>query len=368
MTDQTYSVGTWQLNELYSSFDDSSIDSSLEDLEASLNEFEAYRDQLEKDLDTETFQQILKDYEAMDRLESRLSGYAMLRFSEDTQNQRAQTFQAKIQQRSAEIRNRTLFFRLWWKGLEEERAQKLLETAGDYRYWLEALRLQSPYTLSESEEKIINIKDVNGASALMTLYSSITNRYSFELEVKGEKLELTRGELAKYVWGSDPALRKAAYEELHGVYGEDSPILGQIYQFRVRDWHSEHVELRGYSSPIAVRNLSNDIPDEVVDTLLEVSRQNASLFQDFFKLKADWLGMDRLRRYDLYAPVAEADKDYEYDEAVQLVLDSYGRFDPEVAELAGRVLAEGHVDSEVRKGKRSGAFCATISPDLTPYI
>ncbi len=368
MTEQTYSLGSWQLNALYSSFEAPEVEESFAQLEQQISAFEEYRQTLEGEVDEETFRQILDDYDQLNRLESKLGGYAGLRFSEDTQNQRAQTFRAKIQQKSAELNNRSLFFRLWWKGLDEDRAQELLEAAGDYRYWLEALRLQSPYTLSEPEEKIINIKDVNGASALMTLYSSITNRYTFELEVEGETLELTRGELSRYVWGTDPALRKAAYEEMNRVFGEDASILGQIYQFRARDWHSEHVQLRGYDSPIAVRNLSNDIPDEVVDTLLDVSRQNAGLFQDFFKLKAEWLGVDRLRRYDIYAPVAEADKEYSYPEAIDLVLSSYRQFEPEVANLAERIFNEGHIDSEVRKGKRSGAFCMTVNPDITPYI
>ena len=29
---------------------------------------------------------------------------------------------------------------------------------------------------------------------------------------------------------------------------------------------------------------------------------------------------------------------------------------------------EDHLDSEVRKGKTGGAFCASILPDMTPYV
>jgi oligoendopeptidase F len=126
--------------------------------------------------------------------------------------------------------------------------------------------------------------------------------------------------------------------------------------------------LRGYDSPIAVRNLANDIPDEVVDLLLDVSRANATVFQRYFRLKARWLGVDKLRRYDIYAPVVKSEKRYEFPDAVRLVLNSFRRFDPKVAELAERVFAEHHLDSEVRKGKSGGAFCATVGPDLTPWI
>jgi oligoendopeptidase F len=106
----------------------------------------------------------------------------------------------------------------------------------------------------------------------------------------------------------------------------------------------------------------------VVDLLLDTCRRNAPLFQRYFHLKARWLGLEQLRRYDLYAPVVKVDKRYAYDEAVELVLSSYRRFDERVATLAERVFADGHIDSEVRKGKRGGAFCATVTPDFTPWV
>jgi oligoendopeptidase F len=99
-----------------------------------------------------------------------------------------------------------------------------------------------------------------------------------------------------------------------------------------------------------------------------VCQRNAPLFQDFFRLKAQWLEIDRLRRYDIYAPVAKSDKTYIFQTAVDLVLESFHRFDPQVAGLAQRVLEENHLDSEVRKGKRSGAFCWTAVPDITPWV
>jgi oligoendopeptidase F len=174
--------------------------------------------------------------------------------------------------------------------------------------------------------------------------------------------------LQVYFRNPRPEIRAAAYQELYRVYAQDAPILSQVYQYRMRDWRSENVGLRGFASPIAVRNLSNNIPDEVVDTLLEVCRNNAGIFQRYFELKAQTIGTDRLRRYDIYAPVAGTEKTYPYAEAVGLVLDSFQRFEPRVAALAGQVFDEHHIDSEIRHGKLSGAFCATVSPDYTPWL
>jgi oligoendopeptidase F len=106
----------------------------------------------------------------------------------------------------------------------------------------------------------------------------------------------------------------------------------------------------------------------VVETLLEVCHQNAGIFQRFFHLKARWLGVERLRRYDVYAPVVKSDKKYDFADAAQMVFESFRNFDPQLAEMAERVFAEQHLDSEVRKGKRGGAFCATPVPDKTPWV
>jgi oligoendopeptidase F len=196
----------------------------------------------------------------------------------------------------------------------------------------------------------------------------MTSRYSFHLAVDGEERKLNREELSVYYRHPDPEMRAAAYQELFRIYGEDAPILGQIYQARVRDWRSEFVQLRHYDTPISVRNLANHIPGEVVNTLLDVCQENRTLFHRYFQLKARWLGMERLRRYDVYAPVARTEKTYQFNEAVKLVLESYHQFDPEVGRLVQRVFEEERIDSEVREGKRGGAFCATVTPDLTPWV
>ncbi len=218
----------------------------------------------------------------------------------------------RTEQLISELSNRTLFFSLWWKDLPDEFAQPLMEGTGDFHYWLEEMRHFKPHTLTEPEEKIINTKNVTGVNALGTLYDSITNRYVYKVEVEGEVKELTRGELMSLVRSTDPDLRARAYQELYRVYGDDASILGQMYQTIVRDWRNEEVTLRKYQTPISARNLANDLPDEVIETLLETCRQNTGVFERFFKLKAKLIGMEKLRRYDIYAPVAQADKPYDY--------------------------------------------------------
>jgi oligoendopeptidase F len=368
VTQNNYQQEGWRLDELFTGFDAAELRAALAQIQEMGQQFENNRAQLSPQITADDFIRVLDAYEELVYQVTRVSYYGFLRFAADTQDQQAQVNVARFQQLGADLDNQTMFFKLWWKELDEQSARRLLEASGDRRYWLEALRLERPYTLSEAEEKIVNQKDVNGSQALMTLYDAITGRYTFELEVDDETRELTYGELTNFYRHPEPAVRQAAYQAQFKVYSHDAPILGQIYQYRVRDWHSEQVGLRGFASPIAARNLGNDIPDDVVEILLDVCRANAPLFQRYFQLKARWLGMERLRRYDIYAPVVETDQTYAFAEAVDLVLDSFRAFDPEIADLARRVFDDHHLDSEVRKGKRSGAFCATVVPELTPYV
>ena len=365
---KTYTQGRWSLADLFPAPHAARIKAAYQDLDAKVTEFEKVRPALRPEIPGGEFLQMVSQLEAIARQVNRLQGFASLWFAEDTQNQAAQSMVARVDQFTAELSNRMLFFDLWWKNLEDGAAQRLMATAGDLRYWLEAKRHFKPHMLTEPEEKIINIKDVTGANALQMLYSSITNRYVFRLEVNGQVQELTRGELMVFVRQADPELRARAYQELYRVYGADGPILGQIYQNLARDWRNENLNLRKFNSPIAVRNLVNDISDAVVDTLLEVSQQNVGVFQRYFRLKARWLGVERIRRYDIYAPVVKSDKRYDFNTAAGIVMDSFASFQPQFARLAQRVLDANHLDSQVRKGKRGGAFCATVNPDLTPWL
>ena len=364
----SYEVSRWSLGDLFPAYDSEEMKSGFAAVESRVAEFESQRSKLNDGISTTDFMAFVHQVEEISHMHSRIGYIAGLCYTEDHQNQAAQNIQARVDQFNAEIHNRILFFSLWWKSLDDDNAGRLMDGAGDYGYWLEEMRNFKPHTLSEPEEKIINIKDVTGFNAINTIYDTITNRYVFKLTVNGEEKELTRGELMVFVQQHDPELRAAAYQELYRVYGEDGAILGMMYQNLVRDWRNENVDLRSFTSPISVRNLSNDIPDEVVDTLLEVSRKNVSVFQRYFHLKAKWLGMERIRRYDVYAPVVKSEKTYEYSDAVRMVLESFDDFRPEIASLARRVFDDQHLDSEVRRGKMSGAFCASVEPGLTPWV
>jgi oligoendopeptidase F len=141
-----------------------------------------------------------------------------------------------------------------------------------------------------------------------------------------------------------------------------------MYKTLVVDWKQEHLGLRHHRSPISVRNLMNDVPEESVETLLRVSAKNAVIFQDYFKLKGRLCRIKKMSRYHLYAPLREAAKRYPFEKASRMVLEAYRSFSPKLADLAAVVLAQRHIDSATRPGKLGGAYCYSVLPEMTPYV
>ncbi len=225
-----YTLSPWSLADLFPSADGPEIEAAFTDLETKADDFESFREKLTDDIDFEDFIDAIKELEAMHQAASKLGSYPGLWFAADTQSQQAQALYARVQQFMAKVQNQTMFFSLWWKELPEEKTTTLMSRSDGYSYWLEEMRHFKPYTLTEPEEKIINIKDVNGIDALVRLYDSITNRYVFKVEVDGEIKEMTRGQLMVLVRSANPKHRAAAYQELYRVFGDDGPILGQMYQ------------------------------------------------------------------------------------------------------------------------------------------
>src|SRR3989475_2125453 len=232
--------------------------------------------------------------------------------------------------------NRMLFFGLWWQKLDDARAARLLAAAGDYAYHLESLRRFKDHALSEPEEKIINVKSVTGRRALVGLYDILTSGLAYRLTIHRKARALTREDLLVYVRDPDAHVREAAYRELYRVFAEHADVIGEIYKNLVTDWKQEHFGLRQHRSPIAVRNLLNDVPEEAVEALLAVCARNAGVFQDYFSIKGRLCRIRKMSRYHIYAPFREARRRYSFAAASAKGLEAYGGVFPPPPGAAAR--------------------------------
>jgi oligoendopeptidase F len=340
----------------------------LGEIEAKVAQFESARTQLCPTMEASVLRSLLTLNEEIAAAASKIGAYAYLWFSENTKDLAARSFKTKVEERLTALQNRLVFFDLWWQSVDEDNARRLMAGTGTLRYHLETIRRFQPHTLSEPEEKIVNIKNITGRSAVQSLYDIVTNAFTFTLTVNGKRKSMTREELTSYLRHAQGRLREAAYRELYRVYADQHDLLGELYKTLVNDWKAENLQLRRFASPIATRNLGNDIPDAAVASLLKVCQKNAGIFQHYFRIKARLCKIKPMSRYHIYAPHRTKQKSYRYQDAVSMVLDAYRGFSPQLADLAERVVHERHIDARTRPGKIGGAYCYSVVPNMTPYV
>lgn len=366
-----YKLDKWDLTELAKDPKSPAFQRQIRDLEALAKKFEKIKLKLDPKMSSKKFIDILHEVEDISEKMSKIGGYASLSYSADTQSDEATSLMTRMSKLGSEISNKILFFDLWWKTqVDDKNAKRLIKDSGELAEYLSHKRLFAKYALSEPEEKIINTLDVTGISALVKLYDKMTSAYEYRMKVGGKTKKMTREEITNYIRNTNPKIRETAYKTILTKYTENKGVIGEIYQNIVLNWKDEGIEIRGYESPISMRNIGNNVDDKTIESLLTVCRKNSPVFQKFFLQKAKMLKMKKLRRYDLYAPASAniKEKNYQYDKSVKLVFESLGRFSPKLEGFAKKVFDENHVDSSVRAGKRDGAFCSTLTPKITPYV
>ena len=366
-----YQLGTWDLSELAKNPKSPAFQKQVKELENQAKKFENIKSKLDPKMSSKKFMEILNQVEKISENMSKIGGYASLSYSSDTQSDEATSLMTRMSKLGSDISNKILFFDLWWKTqVDEKNAKRLIKDAGELSEYLEHKRLIAKYSLSEPEERIINTLDVTGISALVKLYDKITNAFEYQMKIGNKTKKMTREELTNYVRHTNPKIRETAYKTILGKYNQNKGVVGEIYQNIALNWKDEGIDIRGYKSPISMRNIGNDVDDKTIESLLLVCKKNAPVFQKFFIQKAKMLKMKKLRRYDIYAPAAAniKEKNYSYNKSVNLVFESLGRFSSTLEDFARKVFNENHIDSSVRQGKRDGAFCSTLTPKITPYV
>ena len=366
-----FQLGGWDLSELAKNPKSVAFQKQIQELEKQAIKFEKIKSKLKPKITSKEFNDILQQVEKISENMSKIGGYASLSYSSDTESDEATSLMTKMSKLGSEISNKILFFDLWWKTqVDEKNAKRLMENTGELREYLAHKRLFAKYSLSEPEERIINTLDVTGISALVKLYDKITNAFEYQMKIGNKNKTMTREELTNFVRSTNSKIREKAYKTILTKYTDNKGVIGEIYQNIVLNWRDEGIEIRGYDSPISMRNIGNDVDDKTIESLLSICKKNSPVFQKFFTQKAKMLKMKKLRRYDVYAPAAAniKEKNYTYNKSVKLVFESLGKFSGVLEEYARKVFNENHIDSAIRQGKRDGAFCSTLTPKITPFV
>ncbi|MDP2808356.1 MAG: M3 family oligoendopeptidase [bacterium] len=325
----------------------------------------------------ESFRRMMSFTEKLKEDVSRLSSFGSLWMSVDINSQDAMLYKSRAQDLMVSHTQALIPITQWLMGkpveglrrLDDSNARRLFKAAPDLEYVLTYQRRGAIHTLDQEVEKVMTRKKVTGADPLNELYSLVSDgfEYRFKPQGKKEKIFKTQSQVRSYFYSSSPAERQAAYQALFKPYQENISKFYIIYQALAKDWDQDARD-RKFVSPMAMRNFYNQVPDQAIETLLNVSADNAGIYQEYFKLKARLLGIKKLQRYDIYAPLEEQKTKVPFDRAKEMVLKTFGKFSPGLAQNARQIFEAGHLDTHPRPGKEAGAFCAMVTPKITPYI
>ena len=286
-----YELGKWDLSDLVKNPKSPAFEKQIALVEKKARQFEKIKTKLDTKMSQKKFFDILHDLEDISEKLSVVSGFASLSYASDTQSDEATSLLTRMSKIGSQISNRVLFFDLWWKRVvDEKNAKRLIKGSGQYLQYLTHKRLLAKYSLTEPEERIINTLDVTGVTALVKLYDKITNAFEYQVKIGSKTKKMTREELTSLVHSPKLKIREAAYKSLFSKFKEDKGVLGEIYQNIVLNWKDEGIDIRGYPTPISLRNVGNDVDDKTITSLLEVCIKKCTHISEilFAKSKNDW--------------------------------------------------------------------------------
>jgi len=356
----------WDLTDLYEGPDDPRLFADLDEASA---EASAFRERHRGRLGERSAGELNGAVAELERLKSsmtRVETFARLRLAADSSDQARGALVQKVRERNTQIETELLFFDLEWAGLDDEIAERLLADPALERYAsvLRSERRYRPYLLSEPEEKISAEKSLTGSSAWGRLFNELLSDLRIDLD--GSEVSVDEA-LSRLSRATEQSERRQVAEAVTDALRPGVRTRGYILNTILNERAIED-RLRGYGTWISARNLANEIPDEAADSLVEAIVARYDIPQRYYALKARLLGLERMADYDRFAPLQEVPGTIAWEDARELVLESFTDFSPTAGDVVGRFFERDWIDAAVRPGKMLGAFCATLVPDVHPYV
>lgn len=363
----------WDLTPLYAGSDDQKLQA---DLASAHHQAEQFRSSFHgrincPEIVAAGLGQALHEYEVLQLKVLKPYLYAQLLFSGESSDPEHTRLLAQVREAWQAIHEETLFFELELLALGEDVYRALVDNAmvAPYHHYLTTVRAHGPYMLSEPVEQALKRKDLSGKDAFVQLFDELTAglRYRYRFPGEEEERETTGEELLALIYHPDRVVRETAFATFLDKHAEHSLVLTSCFNNILLD-HGKEAELRSYPDLMTPTHLSSETDPEMVEQMLVVSEEHYPLAREYFELKRQLLGLDKLKNTDLYAPVAKETRQYTFTEALDLVMDAFHGFSPVMADIVERLVATGRLDVAPRTGKSGGAFCMGLYPGADPYV
>jgi oligoendopeptidase F len=357
----------WNLNDLYAGTDAPALKADIAKAEEDSSAFKAAYDGKLAALDGDGLAGALKAYEALSDLIGRIGSFAQLYYVGDTTDSDRAKFYGDINAKLTELSTLLLFFELEFNQLDDKALAKAMKSKAlaHYKPWIDNLRMEKPYQLDAKIEQLFLEKSQTGAGAFNRLFDETMAGLTFEVNGETLRLEPT----LNLMQSPDEAVRKAGAEALAKTFGANVKLFTLITNTLAKD-KSISDQWRGFKDIADARHLSNRVEPEVVAALVEaVHAAYPKLSHRYYRMKAKWMGKDKLMHWDRNAPLPQEDtREIGWDEARETVLSAYGEFAPEMARVAKDFFDKKWIDAPARPGKSPGAFAHPTVPSAHPYV
>ena len=361
------SCPTWDLTDLYDGIADGAIAADIAACRQEAEQLEAAWQGRLADADGAALAGLIADYERILEMLGKAQSHAQLLFAASTTDSQIARHHQSIREASADIGARLLFIELELAALDEAHVTQLLDTPAlaVWQPWLRRVRAWAPHQLAPDMERMLAERAPSGRGAWVRLFDETAAALRFPFG----GADVTEAEILNALSSPNGDERRAAGESLSTTLKDNERLLSLVLNTIAKDKEVED-RWRGFARPVDSRNLDNDVDDDTVDALFgAVDSRNADLAHRYYRLKAGWMGGETINWWDRNAPLPGGDdRQFSWDEARQLVLDSFAGFDQQMAEQAEPFFSRNWIDAEPRAGKSSGAFSHPVTPSAHPYI
>jgi len=367
MTAAVKNLPRWDLTDFYENHEAKELKEDLAEIERRVKFFADEYEGMVAKLSGADLHTAIVEYEKIDELMGKVASYTYLLYSTNLNKPEVLTFFQNTSEYVNAISGKLLFFSLELNNIEDDAMVHLLQHDGVncYKPWLEKLRSLKPYQLSDKEEKILHEKSITANEYWVKLFD--TTMAAMRFPYQGQ--ELTYAEISQKTMSPDEAVRKEASLNIAATLHKNIELLSLITNALAKDKAIDD-GVRGAPSITTFRNLSNQVEDEVVSALATTVKNNyAKIAQRYYLIKAKWMGKEKLEFWDRNAPLPNSSNDHiEWDEAKEIVLNSYGSFSAEFAKLGQKFFDNSWIDAGVYEGKDYGAYAHPTVPSVHPYI
>lgn len=365
------SMPEWDLSDLYPGPKSKAVASDLERARRLAKELKTlYQGRLVGlGADGAALAEAVAAYEGLSDLIGRLGSYAGLLYAANTADPDRAKFYGDIQEQITTISTDLLFFELELNKIEDSNlsAAFAVPALAKYKPWLDDLRKEKPYQLEETLEKLFLEKAMTSRSAFDRLFNETMTALRFD--VAGEPAPLPLEPTLNFLVNPDRRKRQVGAEALAKVFKDNIRLFTLITNTLAKDKEISD-RWRGFKDVADSRHLANRVEPEVVEALVAAVRAAyPRISHRYYRLKAKWMGLDRLAYWDRNAPLPErSERIIAWSDAEKLVMRAYAGFAPPMADIAGRFFASSWIDAPVREGKSPGAFSHPTVPSAHPYI